>query len=184
MQLIFNNPDVVLSHILKHFVIPNMRYDYDVYLENTERDAMIAMHSDPVLPDDVDQYGNLPYLRCGWKKCGKVFRNRDQLLNHVSKFIPHAFVHRFHLKCGRVLAANPDMSLQQFMTKARDSFDAYKRRYVLDKELTAYYNQFRPIFKKDDVSKDDDTDFNPDVVSNGNPYYWDQCVTVRKNFGN
>merc|ERR1712039_1155726 len=111
-------------------------------------EELIALHSDPVLPDDVNAYGGLPELRCGWKKCGRVFDNRDRLLDHVSRCIPHVFVHRFHLNCRNVLESNPDLSFDAFKKRALATFDADKRKHVTEKELVAYYNQFKPMFKK------------------------------------
>merc|ERR1711933_16551 len=115
---------------------------------------------------------------------GKVFLNRDQLLNHVSRCIPRTFVHRFHLRCGIVLENNPKLSLEQFIKRARESFSVEKRQFVKDSELEAYYNQFRPIYNKQYFCKEAKqnavSNREPGIISNGNPYYFDQLVTVRK----
>ena len=179
---IYRDPESVLHHIYKFFVIPNQRYEYDVYLENEQKELLIAMHSDPILPDDVDEYGQLPQLRCGWKKCAKVFTNRDRLLNHVQRWIPHVFVHRFHLKCGIVLEENPEMTQQQFMKRAMAQFDADKRKDVTEQELIAYYNQFQPILREQKCNPCGVKTSAPvpNIVSNGNPYYFDQLVKVKK----
>lgn len=179
---IFESPESVLLHIYKHFVIKNQRHDYNVFLDNQRREEMIAIHSDPVLPDDIDEYGNLPQFRCGWTKCGRIFTNRDQLLDHVSKFIPRVFVHRFHLKCGGVLEQNPDMTLKEFIKRAYDAFDPVARKNIDDAELIAYYNQFRPLFNKGCVPIDGQgrSGYEPGIISNSNPYYFDKLVKVQK----
>ena len=63
----------------------------------------IELHSNPILPDDIDEYGNLPKLRCGWTKCGKIFTSKQPLLDHVKQCIPHIFVGRFHLNCKYIM---------------------------------------------------------------------------------
>eukprot|EP01084_Bolivina_argentea_P145535 255073_1 len=62
-----------------------------------EHEKEIEIHSNPILPDIVDEYGNLPSLRCGWSKCGKTFDTKDELLEHVRSCIPHTYLGRFHI---------------------------------------------------------------------------------------
>ena len=117
LKQIFNDPESVLTTIYKNYVIKNIRHDYDIYLENKRIHELIELHSNPILPDDIDEYGNLPELRCGWTKCGKLFDNRDKLLDHVRRCIPHPFLHRFHLHCRTVLEPNPNLSFKKFSDK-------------------------------------------------------------------
>lgn len=176
---VFTAPEQVLQHVYRFYVMKNIRHEYDVHLENKRIHELIAMHSDPVLPDDVDEYGCLPELRCGWKRCGKVFDNRDKLLDHVRRCIPHVFVHRFHLHCRTVLEADPNLSLQQFCKKALHLFDEDKRKHISSKELAAYYEQFQPVFKKG-VNMAVRSKPQPNITSSSNMYYFDQLVSVKK----
>ena len=112
------------------------------------------LHSDPPLPDDIDEYGNLPQLKCGWKKCGKTFATKDALLIHVRKCIPHPFVARFHLNCKNILEINPEITLDQFIQKVMDCYDENDQKNIDKKELICYYNHFQPLFKEHDKCKD------------------------------
>ena len=64
LKQLFNDPEGVLTTIYKNYVIKNIRHDFDVYCENKRIHELIEIHSDPILPDDIDEYGNLPELRC------------------------------------------------------------------------------------------------------------------------
>lgn len=147
LKQIFNNPENILLSIYKNYVIKNIRHDYDVYLENRRIHELIEIHSNPILPDDIDEFGNLPELRCGWSKCGKLFDNRDKLLDHVRRCIPHGFVHRFHLNCRTILEPNPRLTFQQFSKKTLALFEEKKKRLINEKELKAYYDQFQSMFQ-------------------------------------
>jgi len=106
------------------------------------------LHSNPELPDEVDELGNLPYLRCGWKRCAKEFDNRDKLLDHVKRCIaPKAFLHRYHLHCRAVLEANPNMDFDSFCKQVKEKFGEDKAKLIDNPELECYYKQFQPIFK-------------------------------------
>ena len=63
LKQIFNDPHSVLKYIYKNIVIKNIRRDYKEYLERKALQEMIDLHSNPAMPDDVDQWGNLPELR-------------------------------------------------------------------------------------------------------------------------
>eukprot|EP01083_Nonionella_stella_P247872 858912_1 len=78
------------------------------------------IHAD--LPDDVDEYGNLPQLKCGWTKCGRIFNSKDALLAHVKQCISHPFVGRFHLNCKNILENHPDLTFKQFSQKVKDCY--------------------------------------------------------------
>ena len=101
-----------------------------------------------MLPDDVDAWGNLPELRCGWKRCGREYANRDKLLDHVRRCIPHTFVHRFHVHCRMVLESAPHLSFEAFAERTLALFDDRNKKHVSEKELKAYYQQFREFFKQ------------------------------------
>jgi len=150
LKQIFNDPHSVLKYIYKNIVIKNIRRDYKEYLERKALQDMIDLHSNPAMPDDVDQWGNLPELRCGWKKCGRVFQNRDRLLTHVARFIPCRLIHRFHLRCRSVLEPNPSMSYEEFCKQALELFNHYEAKQLTEGEnytsLKAYYDQFQPFF--------------------------------------
>mmetsp|Transcript_37026 Transcript_37026/g.60918 ORF Transcript_37026/g.60918 Transcript_37026/m.60918 type:complete len:178 (+) Transcript_37026:94-627(+) len=112
-----------------------------------EEKAMRRLHADPPLPDDVDEHGNLPELKCGWKKCGKEFKSRDALMAHVRKCIPHPFVGRFHINCKNVLENDPEITLDEFLQRVMDCYEAEDAEHIERKELVTYYNQFQPLFK-------------------------------------
>merc|ERR1719273_832515 len=76
------------------------------------------IHTNPPLPDDVDKFGNLPYLRCAWSRCGMVFSNREQLLEHVKRSRRGDFTHRLHLRSRSVLEANPEMEFADFLERS------------------------------------------------------------------
>lgn len=109
--------------------------------QKREYAKLVEIHTNPPIPDGVGKYGDLPYLKCAWTRCGKVFSNRDQLLQHVAYYENGNFSHRFHLHCASVLGSNPQMSRQEFMERIK----AKSRRH---KEvcITAYYDQMQPIF--------------------------------------
>jgi len=146
-QLI-NDPVSILTEINKT-VIKNLEYEHSVWLEKKKMKELTEIHTNPVLPDDIDELGNLPYLKCGWKRCGQVFLNRDHLLEHVKRCIAadHALLHRFHVHCRSVLEANPDLSVNEFSAKVKPLFKE-KTALVTDKCLEAYHKQFQPFFKK------------------------------------
>merc|ERR1712217_274358 len=143
---IFRDPEYVLKRIFKKKVMKNMRNEDQVYLSTRAEREIAAIHS--VIPDDVDSFGNLPQFRCGWKKCGRVFTNRDQLLDHVQKYFPQ-FMHRFHLNSKNVLSSNPNMEFDEFVQKVQASFPAEKAAKLGTKEymkaLRAFYDQYVPI---------------------------------------
>jgi len=151
-ELLLTEPVAVLRHIFQHDVMKAMRSDFEFYLRNKARAELIAIHSDPPLPDDVDAAGNLPELRCGWKRCGRVFSNRDQLLHHVTQYIPHRLVHRFHLHCGTTLASDPTMTFEEFTKRALPMFEGEARSSLWEIDgglrLRAYYEQFQPKFMR------------------------------------
>eukprot|EP00484_Ammonia_sp_Unknown_P020122 CAMPEP_0197035220 /NCGR_PEP_ID=MMETSP1384-20130603/13076_1 /TAXON_ID=29189 /ORGANISM="Ammonia sp." /LENGTH=178 /DNA_ID=CAMNT_0042465251 /DNA_START=83 /DNA_END=619 /DNA_ORIENTATION=- len=120
-----------------------------------EEERMKKLHHQPPLPDDVDEYGNLPQLRCGWRKCGQVFKTRDELMAHVRKCLPHPFVGRFHLNCKNVLENDPDLTLQEFMNRVVDCYDEADQRNIEREELVTYYKQFQPLFKAHYVHEKD-----------------------------
>lgn len=119
-----------------------------------EEKKMQQLHTDPPLPDDIDEYGNLPRLRCGWKKCGKEFKSKDALMAHVRKCIPHPFVARFHLNCKNILEQNPELRVDEFVQKVMDCYEKEDQQHIERRELVAYYNKFQPLFKEHDIIKD------------------------------
>merc|ERR1719266_741973 len=100
---------------------------------------MYEIHTNPLIPDDVDENGNLPYLRCAWKRCGKVFEHRDQLLWHVRNARNGDLCTGFHINCRSVLYWNPEMELKEFLRRAQGQWRESKR--PSNESLTAYYNQ-------------------------------------------
>jgi len=148
LKQLFNDPQSVLRYIYKEIVISDRRREYEEYLENKRMAELIEIHNNPMLPDDVDEDGNLPEFRCGWKRCGKVFDNRDRLLNHVAKFLQSPFVHRFHLHCGMVLEPTPNMEFAEFRQKVLAMTPQEKRPNIQDIHFKTYYDQFQPIFRK------------------------------------
>jgi len=182
LKQIFNDPESVLLHVLK-IMLPDMRREYSKYLEQLQFTRCVEIHSNPILPDGIDAWGNLPELRCAWTKCGKVFRNRDQLLNHVRTYLPHKLLSGFHVKCGKVLRTNPNMSLEEFKQRMYVVFGQSVSSGVKDKQLACYYEQFRPIFKKE-YMKDESgwrtSDPEPGIFSRSNPYYFDKLVRVSR----
>jgi len=151
VKRIFDDPQSVLTHIYRHHVIKQMKRDYQQFMEKQRFDELVEIHTNPLLPDDVDSDGNLPELRCGWKRCGMVFDNRDRLLNHVTKFIGcNAMVHRFHVYCRTVLEPTPDMPLDEFSEKAMAMFPP-KAKATLEAQkgvFKTYYTQFQPMFQQ------------------------------------
>mmetsp|Transcript_56460 Transcript_56460/g.93997 ORF Transcript_56460/g.93997 Transcript_56460/m.93997 type:complete len:179 (-) Transcript_56460:178-714(-) len=119
-----------------------------------EHEHEIKLHSHPLLPNNVDEFGNLPRLQCGWKACGKKFESREQLLDHVKYCMPHKFIDRFHTNCKNVLERDPSLTLAEFMHKVRDFYPAEKAELIMDDDLVAYYNQFDVTFKQHEHQKD------------------------------
>lgn len=115
----------------------------------------IAIHSNPILPDDIDEYGNLPLLRCGWTACGKTFDSRDQLMQHIKECIPNVFVDRLHVNCKNVLSNDADLTFAEFRKHVLDCYDNKTQQYIHDNELSAYYHKFQPLFKQHQFIKGD-----------------------------
>lgn len=113
------------------------------------RENQIKIHTNPPLPDDVDEYGNLPNLRCGWKQCGMVFETREDLMEHVKQYIvPHKnYINRFHVNCKMILENNPDLTLSEFEEKLKSSYPDQIAKSIQHSDVIAYYNQFQTIFK-------------------------------------
>jgi len=181
---ILTDPDAVLKTVYQRYVIKNIRYDYRVMIERQNMEKLRELHTNPILPDDVDEDGNLPYLRCAWSRCGQQFNNRDQLLNHVRYALygeTRPLLHGFHLSCSQVLQSMPSISLEAFKTKVRASFGAtkyaqYIRLPMYDAKLEFYYKQNRG--RKQGANNK--AQQQPAVVSTGNMYYFDELVAVRK----
>jgi len=179
LSAIFNDPEAVLLHVYKS-VLPDMRREYSKYLEQLQFTRCVEIHSNPILPDGVGKYGDLPYLRCAWTKCGKVFRNREQLLQHVIKYIPHKMISGFHVRCGEVLRKNPDMKLDEFMQRMYKAFGTEADDGSQDEPLACYYKQFQPILQNaPDLSQWHRTsDPEHGIISSSNMYYFDKLVRV------
>merc|ERR1712048_661242 len=152
LKQIFNDPESVLLHVLK-MMLPDMRREYSKYLEQLQSTRCVEIHSNPILPDGIDAWGNLPELRCAWTKCGKVWRT------------------------------NPNMSLEEFKQRMYVVFGQSVSSGVKDKQLACYYEQFRPIFKKE-YMKDESgwrtSDPEPGIFSRSNPCYFDKLVRVSR----
>ena len=54
-----------------------------------------------------------------------------------------------------------------------------QKKIIKERELKAYYQQFRPLFKRG-VQHNNANKPEPNIVSSSNMYYFDQLVTVRK----
>eukprot|EP01084_Bolivina_argentea_P292243 502367_1 len=119
-----------------------------------EWDKQVQIHTNPLLPDDVDEYGNLPSLRCGWKSCGKTFNSKQELLNHVKLYMGRIYVDRFHTNCKNILENNPDVTLSEFEEKVRHSYPETYVNLIRHEDIKAYFDQFQMIFKKHQIQKD------------------------------
>eukprot|EP00484_Ammonia_sp_Unknown_P025717 CAMPEP_0197033750 /NCGR_PEP_ID=MMETSP1384-20130603/12076_1 /TAXON_ID=29189 /ORGANISM="Ammonia sp." /LENGTH=178 /DNA_ID=CAMNT_0042463601 /DNA_START=55 /DNA_END=591 /DNA_ORIENTATION=+ len=119
-----------------------------------EHEKEIQIHSNPLLPDNVDEYGNLPQLTCGWKACSKRFESKEELLEHVKYCMPHKFIDRFHTNCKFVLENHPELTLQEFEQKVRECYPEEKAALINHQDLLAYYNQFQTVFKQHEMEKD------------------------------
>eukprot|EP01083_Nonionella_stella_P305380 1065068_1 len=118
-----------------------------------EYEKQLQIHSVPSLPDDVDEYGNLPNLRCGWKACGKTFHSKEELLNHVKLYMDRAYVDRFHINCKNVLEMHPDLTLSEFEKALKDCYPETKQKLISHEDVKAYYDQFQPYFKSHEFQK-------------------------------
>eukprot|EP01084_Bolivina_argentea_P132636 234072_1 len=119
-----------------------------------EKQKMKKLHSDPILPDNIDEFGNLPELQCGWTKCGQVFKSKEALLRHVKEYCRHPFVPRFHINCKNILEMNPDLTLDEFAQKVQDCYEPHDAEHIEHNELVNYYNKFQTVFKKHQFIKD------------------------------
>mmetsp|Transcript_24376 Transcript_24376/g.39255 ORF Transcript_24376/g.39255 Transcript_24376/m.39255 type:complete len:327 (+) Transcript_24376:22-1002(+) len=119
-------------------------------------EQQLALHSHPILPDDVDEFGNLPHLRCGWTKCGQTFDSRDALMRHIKECIPNVFVDNLHKNCKNILVSQPELSLDEFCKLVKECYDAKTAHYIHHNELSAYYHHFQPLFKAHQHSTGDD----------------------------
>eukprot|EP01084_Bolivina_argentea_P303914 524808_1 len=128
----------------------------DMLIEKQKRhiEEMKVLHSNPILPDNIDDFGNLPELQCGWKKCGRRFQSKDALLRHVREFLPHPFVRRFHVNCKQILETNPDLSLREFERKVKDCYEKRDADHIKHAELVDYYNKLQTVFKEHQFIKD------------------------------
>jgi len=143
---LLQNPDSILVG-LHELVVANLKYEHTVWLEMKQLKELQEIHSDPLLPDQYGDLGNLPYLKCAWKKCGKEFDNRDKLLDHVKRCLTLPFLHRFHLYCRSVLEPTPNMDFDSFSKQVHDKFGPEKSKFLDQASLRCYYQQFQPIFQ-------------------------------------
>ena len=184
---ILKDPESVLKNVYLKYVLRNMRYDYRTYLERKNMEKLREIHTNPILPDNVDEYGNLPYLTCAWSRCGKTFDNRDQLLNHVRYALygeSRPLLHGFHSHCSQILCREPNMTLEQFKRKVRSSFSGskyhqYIKLPVYDKKLKSFYQTFYKGAKKPGGNNPYQNQQSR-IISYGNMYYFDQLCTIRK----
>ena len=146
-QLFYDSKHVLME--LNSIVDKNIEYNYKVWKENEEIEKLYQIHTNPLLPDNVDMFGNLPLLTCAWSKCGQVFTNRDRLFAHVARVTKKPLAHRFHLYCRQILEPDPNQSYDQFLKAVRKKFDDSGRKalkMVKDEKIKTYYQQFVPIF--------------------------------------
>eukprot|EP01083_Nonionella_stella_P013772 38730_1 len=179
---IMADPESVLAHVYQ-LVIRNMRYEYKMYIERKNQQQLRAIHTNPILPDDVDRNGDLPYLRCGWKKCGETFENRDQLLNHVRFALygdKRPLLHGFHMHCQDVIRNNPTISLSNFKKRVRNSFQNTK--YAQFMKLSMYDGKMEYYYKhcRKGMHMTASHSTQPDIISYGNMYYFDELCSIRK----
>jgi len=153
LKQLFNDPRAVLRHIHREVVLPRARKEYGPRNEAPRRSRCSAspaddyeIHKNPKLPDEVDEFGNLPRSRCAYSQCGREFADREQLLEHVKRSKNGHLTRHFHRRLKSVLEPNPGMSYGQFLSTARQCWEA--SRCPAKAMFRAYYDQMQPIFMR------------------------------------
>jgi hypothetical protein len=144
LKQLFNDPQAVLRHIFKRFLMKQIRREYREAVRERALAEQYEIHTNPAIPDDVDENGYLPELRCAWSRCGQVFYCREDLLDHVRRARNGSLCTGFHINCRSVLRWNPEMGLEEFMEEAKQRWRPSKR--PSNESLIAFYNQMKPIF--------------------------------------
>merc|ERR1712013_250124 len=150
LKQLFNDPDSVLAHIHANFLRSQIRRKPQsvcpaVRGGGSFSDSRSQKQIHKGLPDGVDEFGNLPQLRCAYSGCGMEFASREEMIAHVKQSRGGHLTRKFHKNCRSVLEPNPGMSFYDFKMAAKNLWTRAHPAKVL---LRAYYDQMQPIFMR------------------------------------